>query len=41
MEALGENKDTLFSVYSSKGSPSDIIIGVIEGVDFFEVDFPN
>jgi len=41
MEGLGESKDSIYSVYSSVGSPNDILIGVSQGVDFFEIDFPN
>lgn len=41
MEELRKFKGDVYSVYSSEGSLVDIILGVIYGVDYFEVDYPN
>ncbi|KAL4478846.1 hypothetical protein ABPG72_009672 [Tetrahymena utriculariae] len=41
MECLGEHKDSLYTVYSSKGTIQDILLGVSNGIDYFEVDYPN
>ena len=41
MELLGESRDILYTVLSSKGSLIDILLGVSYGIDYFEVDYPN